>query len=220
MITQWRRSSYLHHQQLSQLVVQSLSSFKKSKSKNLVIKCQKVTFLIPWLSIQMSQGLLADTFLEAHRIVKMNKTEDDELEDHELTQAEAEEFLNTYNYDIMASSISPEIFDDDDVKKFYHYANKVLKSFYFSFKDNINICLVRDLVVAKSQLLSFIDRLAPKSQYTRGVGLTASVMKDPVTGEMTLEGGALVLADQGICCIDEFDKRMDSDRTAIFEVME
>ncbi|GIY04965.1 DNA replication licensing factor mcm7-B [Caerostris darwini] len=161
MITQWRRSSYLHHQQLSQLVVQSLSSFKKSKSKNLVIKCQKVTFLIPWLSIQMSQGLLADTFLEAHRIVKMNKTEDDELEDHELTQAEAEEFLNTYNYDIMASS-----------------------------------------------------------QYTRGVGLTASVMKDPVTGEMTLEGGALVLADQGICCIDEFDKRMDSDRTAIFEVME
>ncbi|GIY45925.1 DNA replication licensing factor mcm7 [Caerostris extrusa] len=132
------------------------------------------------LSDQVPEGLLADTFLKAHRIVKMNKTEDDELEDHELTHAEADEILNTYNYDIMASSISPEIF------------------------SNINICLMGDDGVAKSQLLSFIDRLATRSQYTTGrgtsgVGLTVSVMKDPVTGEMTLEGGALVLADQGIC---------------------
>nr|CAG8438273.1 13587_t:CDS:10 [Entrophospora candida] len=92
-------------------------------------------------------------------------------------------------------------------------------------RGDINILMLGDPGTAKSQFLKYIEKTAHRAVFTTGqgasaVGLTASVKKDPVTREWTLEGGALVLADQGICLIDEFDKMNDSDRTSIHEAME
>lgn len=92
-------------------------------------------------------------------------------------------------------------------------------------RGDVNVLLLGDPGTAKSQLLKYAQHTAPRAVYSTGkgasaVGLTASVHKDPVTREWTLEGGALVLADKGVCLIDEFDKMNEQDRTSIHEAME
>lgn len=126
-------------------------------------------------------------------------------------------------------SIAPSIYGHEDIKtaialSLFGGVSKDVKRKH-RIRGDINVLLLGDPGTAKSQFLKYVEKTAHRSVFATGqgasaVGLTASVRKDPVTREWTLEGGALVLADKGTCLIDEFDKMNDADRTSIHEAME
>lgn len=127
------------------------------------------------------------------------------------------------------SRVAPQIFGHDDIKKavaclLFGGARKRMPDGTYR-RGDINVLLLGDPSTAKSQFLKFTSKTAPIAVYTSGkgssaAGLTASVIRDPSSREFYLEGGAMVLADGGVVCIDEFDKMRPEDRVAIHEAME
>ncbi|KAK3326450.1 MCM2/3/5 family-domain-containing protein [Apodospora peruviana] len=169
------------------------------------------------------------TVLEANNVVKSH----DQLAGFRMTEEDEQEIRrlskDPHIVDKIINSIAPSIYGHTDIKtavalSLFGGVAKTTKGAHH-IRGDINVLLLGDPGTAKSQVLKYVEKTAHRAVFATGqgasaVGLTASVRRDPLTSEWTLEGGALVLADKGTCLIDEFDKMNDQDRTSIHEAME
>ena len=170
-----------------------------------------------------------NVFIEANG-VEIAEKEYEQLEISEEDEKQIKELAeDPYVHERIYASIAPSIKGHEQIKEsiallLFGGVGKTLPD-GTRLRGKSNILMIGDPGTGKSQILKFVAGLAARGLYTSGkgttaAGLTAAVVHDTESGAMTLEAGALVLSDQGIACIDEFDKMDPNDRTAIHEAME
>ena len=174
-----------------------------------------------------------DTYMEGVSV----EIEEEQFEDMEITEADKQEIIDLSNlpedelYDQMVDSIAPSIYGYEEQKlaivlQLFSGVTKHLPD-GTRIRGDLHMLMIGDPGTGKSQLLQYIQQIAPRSVYTSGkgssaAGLTASAVRDDF-GEgqqWSLEAGALVLADQGIAAVDELDKMKPEDRSAMHEALE
>jgi len=168
-------------------------------------------------------------FIDANNIIVSQRL----LEEIEITEEDEEKILELAKDPLVRrkiiASIAPAIHGLWDIKEaialmLFGGTPKQLKD-GTRIRGDTHILIIGDPGTAKSQLLQYVARIAPRAIYTTGrgataAGLTAAVIREKQSGEFYLEAGALVLADGGVACIDEIDKMKEEDRVAIHEAME
>lgn len=175
------------------------------------------------------KNVYMDLFIEGNSIETLQQ----EYEEVEISDEDVEKMMQLLKdgniYEKVVKSIAPSIYGYEDIKlaialQLFGGVSKKLPD-GTEIRGDIHILLVGDPGVAKSQLLRYVHRIAPRSIYTTGkgtttAGLTATVVRDDVDGRWTLEAGALVLSDKGIALVDEIDKMRKEDHAALHEALE
>lgn len=176
------------------------------------------------------KATVSDIVLESNYIEKMDKSYDEiEISDEEVVEI-IEMSKNPNIKRMITQSIAPSIYGYDDIKEavalqLFSGVSKVLPD-GVRIRGDIHVMLVGDPGTAKSQIIRYVTTLSPRGVFNSGksasgVGLTAAVVKDSLSDDRwVLEGGALVLADNGLCAVDEMDKMRQDDISSLHEAME